>query len=178
MSIEITCAQCGTKSRKAVGAVNRAAKIGAPLYCDRVCYGLARRRAVPVTKAQLVERKRLYDMEYRRKNLARITAQKATHYQATRDPERERAIRKANMPRHIEYCRRPVYRAKKAEYDAKVRAAEYGAFAEAYRLLLYLEREIRSRATSYERLKAKGYYTRNAQQRRRQLWQLMQSIRI
>lgn len=178
MAIEITCAHCGAKSRKAAGAVNRAAKIGAPLYCDRVCYGLAHRRDVPMTKAQLVERKRLYDAEYRARNRERLKAEKAGYYQRTRDPERERERRKANMPRHIEYCRRPEYRAYKARYDAELRASEYGPFADAYRTLLELEKEIRARATKYERLKAKGYYTRNAQQRRRQLWQLMQSVRI
>lgn len=178
MAKEITCAHCGAKSQKDTGAVNRAAKIGAPIYCNRVCYGLAHRRKVPVTKAQLVERKRLYDAARRVRLRDRLKAEKSAYYQRTRDPEREREIRKANMPRHLAYCRRPEYRAKKAEYDIRLRAAEYGPYAEAYRTLLELEKELRARATGYERRKAKGYYTRNAQARRRQLWQLMQSVRI
>lgn len=178
MRIAITCDHCGKRSAKERRDVNRARKIGAGLYCNRACFGLAHRRKVPVTKAQLVERKRLYDAERRARLRERLKAEKAAYYQRTRDPERERIKRKENMPRHVEYCRRPEYRTKKAEYDASVRASEYGEFADAYRTLLELEKEIRARATKYERLKAKGYYTRNAQQRRRQLWQLMQSIRI
>lgn len=40
-------------------------------------------------------------------------------------------------------------------------------------LLLDLEREIRSRATKYERYVARGYFTRSAQERRRELWRAL-----
>ena len=75
------------------------------------------------------------------------------------------------MPAHVEYCRGPEYRAKKSEYDRQYRAEEYGEFAETYLLLLEVEKEIRSRATHYERRVANGYYTRSAQARRRAIWQ-------
>ena len=77
--------------------------------------------------------------------------------------------RKIRMPKHVEYCRQPEYRAKKHDYDKKRSEDEYGEFAEAWRLLQDLEKEIRSQATAYERRVANGYYTRNAQKRRREL---------
>ena len=61
---------------------------------------------------------------------------------------------------------------KKSDYDKQHRASEYGEFADTYLLLLEVEREIRSRATHYERRVANGYYTRSAQARRRALCQL------
>lgn len=78
------------------------------------------------------------------------------------------------MARHVAYCRRPEYKAKKKEYDRKRRAKQYGQFAGAYGLFLELQREVRRQLPDkYERLKAKGYYTRSAQQRRRELWRAM-----
>ena len=103
-------------------------------------------------------------------------AQKAEWYQRNRDPEKERAYRQANMPRHLEYCRQPEYRAKKHEYDISKAKDEYGEWGDAWRLLLDLEKEIRSQATAYERRVANGYYTRNAQKRRRELWQQRKSL--
>lgn len=115
-------------------------------------------------------RKSDYDARRRIEKGAELRAQKRDYYQRTRNPEKERERRQAGMARHVEYCRRPEYKAAKADYDSARRAQEYGPYADAYLLLLDLEREIRSRATSYERRKARGYYTRDAQQRRRQLW--------
>ena len=48
------------------------------------------------------------------------------------------------MPKHVEYCRRPEYKAWKHEYDIQKAAEEFGEFGEAWRLLLDLEKEIRS----------------------------------
>jgi hypothetical protein len=112
------------------------------------CAGLARRREK--TKAQKVEEKRLYDMEYRQKNLARIKKQKAAHHRATYDPAAARIERKKRAAFHAEYCRRPSYRLWKAEYDRRYRARQYGAFADAYTLTVELNREIKSRSSNYE----------------------------
>lgn len=150
-----------------IGRVNRAIKDLAPLYCGKPCSAAARRLDADVKKAM----KSAYDYEYRQRDPERRKAQRAAYYQRTRDPEKERELRKAKMPQHVEYCRRPEYRAKKHEYDMQRADAEYGEWAEAWRLLLDLEKEIRSQATAYERRVANGYYTRNAQKRRRELWQ-------
>jgi hypothetical protein len=167
------CAHCGVAADRKAGHVNRALKLGARLYCGRVCSGLARRNQTPPSDAERRAAKSAYDREYRERNLEKRRQQKAEYYQRTRDPEKEREVRKARMPQHVEYCRRPEYKAWKADYDRQRSAAEYGPFAESYRLLLDLEREIRSRATKYERYVARGYFTRSAQERRRELWRAL-----
>lgn len=160
------CGSCGATVRQSRGSINRAVRDGKPLYCDRVCAGLARR----ISSSQKKRKKALYDARLRTEKAAEISARKRYYYQRTRNPETGRERRRANMERHVEYCRQPAYKAAKTEYDQERRAKEYGPYGDAYLLLLDLEREIRSRATSYERRKARGYYTRTAQQRRRELW--------
>lgn len=160
------CQHCGKMVQQSQSSVRRAIREGKPLYCDRACSGMARRVAPDQKKTA----KRIYDARRRVEQASEISAKKAAYYQRTRDPVKERERRRANMGRHVEYCRRPEYRAYKKDYDRQLRAEEYGDYADAYLLLLDLEREIRSRATSYERRRARGYYTRTTQQRRRELW--------
>lgn len=117
------------------------------------------------------EEKAAYDREYREKNRDLLKAKKAAYYQRTRDPEKERIIRKANMARHVAYCRTDEYRAKKKAYDSERRFKAYGPFEEVARLLDAVEKEINSQASRYEIYKAKGYFTRSAIKRRRELWQ-------
>jgi hypothetical protein len=164
--VTVLCGYCNFIVPQSQSSIRRALREGKPLYCNRVCSGMARR----VTLDQKRETKRVYDARRRTEKAAEISAKKQAYYRRTRDPVKEHERRRNNMGKHVEYCRRPKYRASKAAYDREHRAREYGEYAEAYLLLLDLEREIRSRATSYERLRARGYYTRSAQQRRRELW--------
>ena len=61
------------------------------------------------------------------------------------------------MPKHVEYCRRPEYRASKREYDRKHRAQQdFGPFAEAALILGDLDAEIATRASRYEIYSANG----------------------
>jgi hypothetical protein len=83
-----------------------------------------------------------YDRKYRKKNRARLKAEKAAYFQRTYDPIKAAKERKKKMPAHAEYCRQSWYKAWKKEYDKKHRASEYGEFAEAYALLLELLKEI------------------------------------
>lgn len=142
------CAHCREPHGRGTGHVNRSIANGWLIFCGRVCSGLARRtyRDAETAKAE----KRLYDMEYRRKNRAKLKAKKAAYYQRTRDPEKERERRKAKMPQHVEYCRQPRYRAWKREYDRHYRAKEYEAFADAYLLTVDLNREIKQRMKNHE----------------------------
>lgn len=168
------CPQCSAEFDRPTGEVNRAKSKGAPLYCGRACAGLARRNKNPPTPEERKAAKAEYDKLYREKNRESRRVKKAEYFKRTYDPAKAAIARKANMPKHVEYCRRPEYRAKKAEYDGKRNEMEYGDYAEVWRLLQDLEAEIRSRASSYEVRVQQGYYTRNAQKRRRELWQLMQ----
>lgn len=142
------CAQCGKPHGKGTGAINRAAKIGAPLYCGRKCAGLGRRKGK--TKAQKVAEKRLYDMAYRAKNHDRLQAEKRAYFQRTYDPKKAAVVRAKRMHLHVAYCRQPRYKAWKRQYDRNHRAKEYGPFADAYLLAIDLNRAIKSRATNYE----------------------------
>lgn len=159
------CAYCGKDADKPAGHVNRARERGLKLYCNRRCSGLGRRKHK--TKAQKREEKRLYDIEYRAKNLATILERKKEYHKRTYDPVKAAKARKARMPYHVEYCRRPAYKAKKREYDRKYRAAEFGDFAEAYMLTIDLNREIKGRMTNHE-IKYQNGGTNKTQRRKRQ----------
>jgi hypothetical protein len=102
------------------------------------------------TKAQKMAEKRLYDMAYRDKNRAMLKVKKAAYFKRTYDPVKAAVVRKARMHLHVAYCRQPRYKAWKRVYDRKYRAREYGPFADAYRLAIDLNREIKSRSTNYE----------------------------
>lgn len=160
----ITCAHCNRRRRKHTGSVNRAHKIGAPLYCNKICAGKARRNGK--TKAERVEEKRLYDAAYRAKNLPRIRRRKADYHRRTYDPAKAARKRKRRMPYHIEYCRRFEYRVWKSEYDSKRRAKEYGPFAEAFLLLQAIDREVSSRMSDYDVRQANGTLNKRQQRKR------------
>ena len=158
------CAHCGKTADKAAGHVNRARERGLNLYCNRRCSGLGRRQGK--TTAQKREEKRLYDIEYRARNRARILDRKKEYHKRTYDPVKAAVVRKKRMPIHVEYCRQPEYRAKKQVYDRKRRAADYGEFAEAFQLTIDLNREIKGRMTN-EEIKWENRTANKAQFRRR-----------
>ena len=168
--MKVRCMQCGNEFDRAIGYVNRSAKIGAPLYCSMTCSGLARRNGKTVEQKKA--EKSAYDRAYRLRDPIALKQRKSEYYQRTHDPDRERIIRAKRMHLHVEYCRQPRYKEWKREYDANLRASEYGEYGETYKLLLDLEKEIRARATLYERLVARGYYLRSAQKRRREAWKI------
>lgn len=164
MSLSYVCSGCRAKCEKPTGEVNRARKKSAPLYCDRTCAGMARRKGK--TKAQKVAEKSAYDTAYREKNRALLKAKKAAFFQATYDPKAAAIVRKARLPWHLEYCRRPEYKAWKREYDRRLRAGEYGEFSEAFLLLQDLERELDARASWYERANQKGTINKTMKRKR------------
>lgn len=162
--MKFLCAYCGKTGDKRTGEVNRARAAGANLYCNRVCSGLGRRQP-PKTEAQRKLEKKLYDHEYRLRNLEERKAQKRAYHLATYDPEKERVKRKAKMPRHVEYCRQPEYKRWKSKYDRQYRAKkEFGPFAEAAMLAVDLNREIKGRMSNHEIREQNG--TANKTQRR------------
>ena len=147
--MKIICDFCKKESDKPSGEVNRAKNAGLKIYCDRRCSGLGRRKHK--TKTQKVEEKRLYDMEYRERNMERILREKREHYLRTRDPEKEREVRKKRMHLHVAYCRRPEYKRWKKQYDEEYRAKkDYGEFWESFILALNIRNEALSRMTDYE----------------------------
>jgi hypothetical protein len=70
------------------------------------------------------------------------------------------------MPQHVEYCRRPEYRAQKKAYDKEHLAKrKYGEFWEAAILCWNLEKEVRERASRVDIATVNG--TLNKKQTRR-----------
>jgi hypothetical protein len=167
----VKCNQCSAQFECSGARANRASKIGAPLYCGRACAGLGRRLKNTPTEKERKAAKAVYDREYRALNHELLRQKKAIWHRDHYDRERAAVERKKRMPQHVEYCRHPEYKAYKHEYDARRKEAEYAEWAETWRLLLDLEKEIRSQASAYERRVANGYYLRNAQKRRRELCQ-------
>jgi hypothetical protein len=163
------CARCGKLCDKEVGHVNRSAKIGAPIYCGRACSGLARRKLVVMTTAEKREAKAEYDLMYRNKNAELLKAKKSAYFQKSYNAKEAAKIRKSRMHLHVQYCRRPEYRKKKAVYDRRHLAIKtYGPFAEAYLQLREVEKEIDCQASRYEVYQANDTLNK-AQQRRRAL---------
>lgn len=158
------CAHCRKPVKQPPSAINRALRAGLTIYCDRVCAGLARRKHK--TKAQKVAEKKVYDAAYRLRDPAALKERKATYFKATYDPAKAAIERKANMARHVEYCRLPEYREWKAKYDKKYLAKRrYGPFDECALLLREIEEEVTSRMSRYEIYMANG--TINKTQRRK-----------
>jgi hypothetical protein len=146
--ISIVCPYCGKSAKKRPSDVNRAKRTGLKIYCSLRCSALGRRGGK--TKAQKKEEKRLYDIEYRTKNLDEIRAKKKEYFKRTYDPVKAAKDRKKTMARHVEYCRQPWYKAWKKEYDKRYRASEYGEYADVFLLVQTLDREIQERMSNEE----------------------------
>lgn len=162
--MKITCPHCGKTAEKEPNAVNRARREGNRIYCSRRCSSLGRRKHVPKAVKRLL--KKLYDAEYRTKNLAWIKAKKAAYFQRTYDPEKARIERKKRAAAHAEYCRQPEYRRWKSDYDRKRRDAAYGPFAEAARLCIDLSRATREVMTDEEIRQANDTFNKTQRRRR------------
>ena len=167
MKVSYACAWCGQDASRERGAINRAKRQGMALYCGRTCSGLGRRNPNPPTDAERRAAKADYDRQYRERDREAKAAKRAAYYQRTRDVEKERAYRKANMARHVEYCRRPDYVAWKREYDRSYRAKkDFGEFWESGLLLLDLHAEITARASRAEIYAANGTAAKTQQRKR------------
>lgn len=147
--VTVHCSHCGKDVEKYVGHVNRAKKEGAKLFCNQTCFGLSRR----MTDAEKKELKRLYDIEYRKKNEKRL--KKVRHEYFVKDyaanPEKYREQRRKKQAQHNEYCRTKKYRKWKQNYDQQHRAKKwYGEFWEAAITLRNLQGVVDNRTAKQE----------------------------
>ena len=168
--MRLTCPNCHGGFECAIGRYNRAQTIGAPLYCSKTCAGQARRTPKP-SEEERRALKAAYDRARRQQLGERLRAEKRAYYEANRDRilADMTAKRPARMAAHIEYCRRPEYRAYKSEYDKRHLARkQFGEFAEAAIALRSLETEIETKASRYEVYMQNGTINK-AQTRRRAL---------
>lgn len=162
--MKIICAHCGKAADKPNGAVNRARRDGVRLFCNRRCSGLGRRKHVPKSVKRLL--KKLYDEQYRAKNLALLKAKKHAYFKRTYDPAQARIDRKKRATAHAEYCRQPEYKRWKADYDRRLRDAAFGEFAEAQRLSIDLNRTIKEQMNGHEIREANGTCNKTQNRRR------------
>lgn len=159
------CAFCGKENSRISSHVNRSRRRANPLFCDRKCFGLSRRQNK--SDAQKREEKRLYDIEYRSKNLVKITAYKIDYFRRTYDPVKAAVERKKRSAAHAEYCRRPEYRAWKKSYDRQHRARmHYGEFWECFLLTQDLRTECLKQMSDYEIRLIKGTLTKSQRRKR------------
>lgn len=168
----VTCDYCKNEFEKRTGEVNRARKSGLNIYCNKTCSGFGRRSGLTVAEKKALKRE--YDKEYRTKNKKILKVKKSAYFARTYDREKAAIERKANMARHVEYCRRPEYKKWKSEYDQVYRAKKlYGDFWEAAIVLIELEKAIDVReAYQINRLFEKG-----TTQRKRK-WQVNLRLKI
>jgi len=170
--LDTTCPQCDGVFKAEVGIINRALSKNAPLYCGRVCSGLARRKPEKLTGEAFRIAKAEYD-RLRRAKLGEVLREKKrnAYYAAIERDEdlvrqKQKAYREKIMPRHIEYCRKPEYKAKKRQYDRQLRAQAYGPFADAYLLLQDIQGEISTRATRQEIYEQNGTVNKTLKRKR------------
>lgn len=167
--MDFVCEHCGASSARRATDVARARAAGRRLFCSRNCAGLARR--VERTEEERRSRKAAYDKDYRERDRGNRRAKKAEYHRRTYDPDKARAIRDANAEAIRQYkadwYADPSNRERKRQYDEARRASEYADFAEAWRLVLELEREVRRLTPDrYERAKARrGPYWMNRRPR-------------
>lgn len=172
----LTCNYCHKQFKvkeNNIGSRKKSIRLGLPIYCNRECAGLGRR--TNETEDEKKIHKQWYDLFIRasmtddERNLDAF--QNAVYFQMDyiANPEKYKEIRKKKMPKHIEYCRQPAYKAKKHTYDLeRNHKTQYGDFWEASIILLQLEKEIDKRVAKGElKLITKS-------QKRKRKWQRLQ----
>ena len=165
--MKFICSHCGKQTDKPTGEVNRARKAGLPLHCNRVCAGLGRRDAR--TLEQKKADKRLYDMEYRRKNREMLKAKKAATWRNWYKPEEQSKKRRTPEYRakHRAYLSKPEYKEYKKKYDLIYRnKQDYGDYWEAAILALEIDREVESRMDDVEVRRQNGTLNKSLQRKR------------
>lgn len=147
-TIRLTCAACNVKFDKQASQY----KAVGGKYCSKKCTGIGRRKNL--TKEQKAENKRLYDIEYRAKNLAKIKAAKRENHLKNYDPVKWSKIRRtdAYRKRHKAYLNTPEYKEWKKNYDRNyLSTKKYGEeWKDCHHILLDLEDHIKTVTTKYE----------------------------
>ncbi len=167
--IKFICPTCQKEAEKNVGHFNRSNSIGAPVYCSRVCAGIARRKTI--------EEKRRIKAKYDKKIAKTPERKKKQHEYYRKDyvanPEKYREIRKKKYPTHLKNLQKPEYKACKKDYDETYRANKmYGDFAEAAIVLKRIEAEIESKAIKL----ANGITFNKSTQQRKRKWQQLTKV--
>lgn len=109
------------------------------------------------------EKKRLYDIEYRRKNRELLKEKKRLYYQSPAGRVTQKRNRQKMKDWHRAYCNTPEQIQKEKEREKKRRHGEYRECFELIRKIQKIVAEVYP--DRYERLKARGYVFNKAKKR-------------
>jgi len=112
------------------------------------------------------EQKRLYDIEYRKKNREKIKKRKAEAFKLdyAANPEKYREQRRKRYPEHLKYLQSDRYKAWKKKYDQEHRAKKkHGEFWESAILLKKISDFVDNRAAKI----ASGNYGKSQKRKRK-----------
>lgn len=147
---EERCFYCGSLLHKSAGHINRAKKLGAKLFCNQKCSGLASRTSETQEEKKII--KSWYDafiresMTDRQKALDKKRRHEYFKKQYAAHPEKYREERRRKQAAHNEYCRRPEYKKYKKGYDQQHRAKKrYGRYWESMVALVNLQTVVDNR---------------------------------
>lgn len=166
--VPLICGVCGCNYEKYIGHLNRANKLGVPVYCSMACAGIAR-RANKTTEQKKAE-KATYDAGYRYYHKEGIKERKSAAFKIdyAANPEKYKKERQRKRIYHSQYINTPEYKEWKRIYDEKYRAKkEYGEFSEAFLILQKLEAELDTRLIKLEN----GITSNKSAQKRKRKWQ-------
>jgi len=150
-NIAVTCEHCALKVYKRIGCYNRAKNLKAKLYCSQSCAGKAKQKHLTIEQKK--EIKRLYDIQYRQKNIEKLKKAKKEYFfkDYHSNPEKYRERRKLRAKEHAEYCRQPAYKEKKHTYDrARYAKNEFGPFWESHVLMMGIREACLEKMSRYE----------------------------
>ena len=149
----IKCETCGRKKKVPIGQWNAMRT----RFCSRECGWESRRLHRTVAEKKYL--KRLYDIEFRKKNRKRLLAEKRAYHAKVRDrvSKRMKAIRKTaaykrRMRAYLkDYWKRPGLKDQKRDYDRKFRAKKkFGPLWESHYLMVLINEEVKRRMSNYE----------------------------
>jgi hypothetical protein len=165
----MNCNYCNKELSKPQGSINRALRLNKPLYCNKTCFGLAKR--INKTTEEKKALKSAYDKNYRKINAKKIKKSKHDYFKKTYDPVKTCIERKKKSNEHLEYCRQPKYKSYKKEYDKKYLAKKmFGEFWESALLIKEIEKE-------YNQQEVRQINNlHNKSQKRKRLWKNLQQL--
>lgn len=167
--MKVICPYCRNESEIRTGNVNRAKKLGVPIYCNRTCAGLARR--INRTPEEWKQIKAEYDKKRRAELKDILKAKQKAYNESPRGRAMQKRQREKRKELHAQYIKSDRYKEWKKEYDEKYHAKyNYGEFWEAAIALKNVEDEIlpdRKQARIQ-----KGTYNKST--KRKRAWNSMQ----
>ena len=166
------CAYCKKEAELRTGDVNRAKKLGVPIYCNRVCAGLGRR--VNRTAEEWKKIKADYDRQRRIDLADELKAKQKAYNESPAGRATQKRHRDKSKDYHKAYIQSDRYRQWKKEYDEKyVAQTNYGEFWEASiilnkieTILLPVRREVKVQKGTYNKSKQRkrhGTYRQKSQ---------------